>query len=125
MLIEILIFQLDFTEESTDQATVAFKVAAYENTWSHQRRKRRENKLKEEGIDAKSEETADSSPPTKKLKIEEETSTEKNKTAIVEFLIMISDEGGLVVLEFPWLAGNKELIHQILTYFKNHGIEGK
>lgn len=117
--------KLQFNDESTDQANLALKVAAYENTWSNQRRKRRENKKKEEAEESKFE-NEESCLPSKKMKIEEEKKDDAlPKSSIVEFLILITQDNNSVVLELPWLSGNKEFIFQILQYFKNKGIDEK
>ena len=116
---------MQFTDESTDQANIAFKIVAYENTWSNQRRKRRENKKKKEETGESTAVDPDS-PPSKKIRIDEEkTDTALPKSSIVEFLILITEENGSVALEFPWLSGDKGLIFQILQYFKNNGINEK
>lgn len=94
---------------------------AFENTWANQRRKKRQNK---QNLNAFSENNSNSeedgcSDPKKAKLTDNAVDKTKLKLPLVEFCILIKEDETSIIIELPWLAGNKESLHQILQYIKN------
>lgn len=117
---------------------ISWSATAYENTWIHQRRKRR--KMERE-VDR------DEEPRNKKLKTDDacteschDATTEQNgivaeagtqmssaerlendRSYILCFDLNLTNENSSKSLKFIWKDGtSKELLHQVFQYFKNY-----
>lgn len=112
--------------ESKTRRAVEF--TARENTWSNQRRKRREESKRPcQPCDA------DQSPESKKMKVEDGHSIElapkssDNATATAPLclkclLAVTQTNESLISLQIQWIEGGlgRESVNQILQYLKNH-----
>lgn len=124
---------------------VTFIVKAYTNTWSHQRRKRREqqrlkttseseivNKIEESEIIDNMNNMKVNSPNSSKRNLEEDDSMEEyynakrfcsdnNNKAYLEFMVKVYEEGQFL-LELYLLneCSDKDSLNQILQYIKNN-----
>lgn len=120
--------QINFREESSGLGrTLSFK--AYKNTWSHQRRKKRENarsKIKSKEIQSieKEENFLDINDSacldSKRIKVELIKDSSVINSVVVEGVIVINSVKSIVTFEMSYLSGSKECLHQIFQYFKNH-----
>lgn len=107
---------MSFVEEQISEQHI-FTIKAYENTWSHQRRKNRLKKQEQVEKGDKEDETVSS----KKLKLENEHPQDVSlKSLLVECLISLKQENEIIVLEMSWLSGSKESVHQIFQFIKNN-----
>ncbi|XP_059480387.1 U6 small nuclear RNA (adenine-(43)-N(6))-methyltransferase isoform X2 [Neocloeon triangulifer] len=91
----------------------SYDVSARQNTWSNQRRKRREQKFSD---------NANAEPACKKLKleiVEPEPSTSSLEMLQFKFLVGIADKK--IFIKLTWCDGclGRDSLHQILQYIKN------
>jgi len=81
---------------------------ARKNTWSHQRRKRRENIKHEDG----------DSPECKKAKLDE---TSKTEDYFLKGLLRLHEHDSVITMYMYWIEGGigRDSINQVLQYLVN------
>uniref|UniRef100_A0A336LZE0 U6 small nuclear RNA (adenine-(43)-N(6))-methyltransferase n=1 Tax=Culicoides sonorensis TaxID=179676 RepID=A0A336LZE0_CULSO len=87
-----------------------WEISASENTWSHQRRKRRmQGKV-------------DDAPPVKKTKSPDSNVTKEDQTSFLVFGVCLKQESENFILELGYLEGSagKDAANQVLQFIKNN-----
>ncbi|KAL0272410.1 UNVERIFIED_CONTAM: hypothetical protein PYX00_005388 [Menopon gallinae] len=116
----LLDLKVSFVQEEISSQKV-FTLKAYENTWSHQRRKNRLKKQEQANKADKEDGEEEEVTSSKKPKLEnKDTEDVSNKPVLVECLLTLKQEDDMILLEMSWLSGNKESVHQIFQFIKNN-----
>jgi hypothetical protein len=101
--------ELNFDITSENLQDFSFTCRAYENTWSHQRRKRRQ--LNREMLDTE--------PPLKKAK-SKQTNENNDKIPLIECSIQVKQTNELSFVQIDHKSGqNKDYSHQISQFIQN------
>ncbi|KAF4526319.1 hypothetical protein B566_EDAN015472 [Ephemera danica] len=111
--------KMEFKELKENKYLIALEVTATSNTWSNQRRKRRQEKLVESVNGSEEEE----GPSSKRPRLETDTATSNNDaTCLLQAQLLVRKISKEVHLELKWSGGTsgRETLHQVLQYFKNH-----
>lgn len=87
----------------------SIELIARKNTWSHQRRKRRENKRED-----------DNSPESKKAKLDEASKLEE--PYFLKGLLRLHENDSVITMYMHWIEGGvgKDSMNQILQYLVNN-----